>query len=303
VPYKTYMKSILFIVNPIAGSGRQRNIGKVIDKHIDRNIFDYRIVFTEKKGDGTLMARKAASEGTDVVVAVGGDGTVNEVACGLIGATSALGIIPCGSGNGLSRHLGIQMNTALAVRTLNTGKVSDMDYCTLNGRPFFCTCGVGFDALVSMQFSSSGRRGALTYIEKALGEWLKYEPAEYELETDEGVTMTQKAMLITCANANQWGNEARIAPHASLCDGMMDVTVVEPFTAVEAGPLALHLMSGTLNWSPRTKIFRCRRLHIRRREEGPAHYDGDPVILGRELDIELYPAGLRAIVPARKKRI
>lgn len=296
-------KSILFIINPIAGTGKNRNVVQAIDKHIDRNRFDYSIVFTEKKGDGTLMAREAALKGADMAVAVGGDGTVNEVACGLAGTSCALGIIPCGSGNGLSRHLGISMNRILAVKSLNTGNVMEMDYCTLDGRPFFCTCGVGFDALVSMRFSTSGRRGALTYIEKALGEWLKYKPVDYELETDEGVKMKQKAMLITCANANQWGNEARIAPHASLCDGFMDVTIIEPFTAVEVGPLALHLMSGTMNWSPRTKIFRCRRLHIRRREDGPAHYDGDPVMMGRELDIELIPAGVKVMVPARKKKI
>jgi len=296
-------KNIIFIINPIAGNGKNRSAAQVIDKHIDRNIFDYSIAFTEKKGDGTSMAREAALNGADMAVAVGGDGTVNEVASGLAGTSCALGIIPCGSGNGLSRHLGIPMNRISAVKSLNTGKIMEMDHCTLDGRPFFCTCGVGFDALVSMKFSASGRRGALTYIEKALAEWLKYKPVEYELETDEGVKMKQKAMLITCANANQWGNEARIAPHASLCDGMMDVTIIEPFTAVEVGPLALHLMSGTMNWSPRTKIFRCRRLHIRRCEDGPAHYDGDPVILGRELDIELIPAGVKVVVPARKKKI
>lgn len=300
---KIMKKSILFIVNPIAGTRRKSGIESIIDRTVDRTQFDVRLVRTGKKGDGTVFARRAAEEGTDIVVAVGGDGTVNEVACGLAGSLSALGIIPCGSGNGLARHIGIPMNVRRAVNVLNTGRTVSIDRCTLNGHPFFCTCGVGFDAHVSMCFTASGKRGFLTYIEKTIGEWMKYKPALYELETDEGMRLKQKAVLITCANANQWGNEARIAPNASLTDGLMDVTIVEPFKAVEIVPLAIHLMNGTMDRSPRTRMFRCRKLVIRHTGEGPAHYDGDPARMGEELTVELYPAGLKAVVPAGKKNI
>jgi len=193
--------------------------------------------------------------------------------------------------------------SSIAVRQINKGKVVTADYCTVNGRPFFCTCGVGFDALVSLEFSKTVRRGLVTYIEKAFQNWSRYEPVTYELETDDGTMLTEKAMIITCANAAQWGNDARIAPHASLADGLIDVTIVGPFSFLQAGTLAVELMGGTLNWSPLTKMFRCRSLKIRRPTEGPVHFDGDPTVMGTELEVKIVPQELKMLVPAKRKKI
>ncbi|MBQ0006470.1 MAG: diacylglycerol kinase family lipid kinase, partial [Alistipes sp.] len=181
--------------------------------------------------------------------------------------------------------------------------VVDVDYCTVNGHPFFCTCGVGFDAFISWKFSEAGKRGLVTYMKEAFQNWAGYSPVCYEIETDDGVHLRQTAVLITCANAAQWGNNARIAPHASLTDGLLDVTVVDPLNVLQAGPVAVHLMGGTLHWSPLTKMFKCRSLIIRRPEEGPAHFDGEPMMLGTELEVKVIPEGLKMLVPARKKNI
>lgn len=297
------MQRILFIINPKAGTRKKSRIEQEILTHIDSALYDIEIVYTGKPGDGTELAREAADKGYYAAVAVGGDGTVNEVASGLTGSDTALGIIPCGSGDGLALHIGMSRIPSIAVRNINRGKVVTVDHCTVNGRPFFCTCGVGFDALVSLQFTQSGKRGLVTYIEKALQNWAGYSPVSYRLETDDGTIIETKAMLITCANAAQWGNEARIAPHASLSDGFMDVTIVEPFNALQAGPLAVHLMSGTLHWSPLTKMFRCRSILIQRPQDGPVHFDGDPTVMGTELELKVIPQSLKLIVPAKKSKL
>jgi len=297
------MRKILFIINPKAGTRRKDRIEKDIRKYMDSSLYDVEAVYTERQGHGTELARAAADNGYYAAVAVGGDGTVNEVASGLVGSETALGIIPCGSGDGLALHIGMSRIPSIAVRHINGGKVVTVDHCTVNGHPFFCTCGVGFDALVSLQFTRSGKRGLVTYIEKALQSWVKYSPVTYELETDDGTVLKERAMLITCANAAQWGNDARIAPNASLADGLMDVTIVEPFNVLEAGPLAAQLMSGTIHWSPLTKIFRCRSLKIRRPQEGPVHFDGDPTVMGTEVEVKIVPQSLKLLIPVRKKKI
>lgn len=159
----------------------------------------------------------------------GGDGTINEIARSLVHTDTALGIIPCGSGNGLARHLHIPMEPKKALEVLNEGCLDTIDYGKINGTDFFCTCGVGFDAFVSLKFAHAGKRGLLTYLEKTLQESLKYQPETYELETENGVSK-YKAFLIACGNASQYGNNAYIAPQATLTDGLLDVTILEPFT-------------------------------------------------------------------------
>ena len=175
------MHSILFIVNPISGSGHKESALKAIERYLDRDRFNSEICYTEYAGHGAEIAREAASRGIDIVVAVGGDGTVNEIAGSLVGTETALAIIPCGSGNGLARHLQIPMNPVSAVKFINTGTIARLDHGTINGRPFFCTCGVGFDAFISMKFAEAGRRGPATYVEKTLVDGLRYKTETYRI--------------------------------------------------------------------------------------------------------------------------
>lgn len=225
----TSKKNILFIVNPISGTQGKEAIVKWIERLTDCSKYNYRICRTQYAGHAYELADEAAKKGIDIVVAIGGDGTINEVGRALIDTRTALGIIPCGSGNGLARHLGIPMDVRKAIQLINEGYSECIDYGKIDGHPFFCTCGVGFDAFVSLKFANSGKRGPLTYLENMLHESLTYKPEVYTIENSEG-TMQRKAFLIACANASQYGNNAYIAPQASLTDGLMDITILEPFT-------------------------------------------------------------------------
>ena len=148
-------------MNPISGSVKKNGIPKLIDKYIDKDRFEYNIMYTERAGHAETLARKSADSGSDIVVAVGGDGTINEVGRGLIGTDTALSILPCGSGNGLARHLSIPVNIRKSIEILNACEIHALDYCTINDHPFFCTCGMGFDAFISQKFAMSKKRGPL----------------------------------------------------------------------------------------------------------------------------------------------
>jgi YegS/Rv2252/BmrU family lipid kinase len=291
---------ILFIVNPISGTSDKRHIIDLIPKYLDSSRFQWTIRYTEHKGHAAQFVGEAIEEGMDVVVAVGGDGTVNEVARSLVHTNTALGIIPCGSGNGLARHLYIPMNPDGALEVLSDCHIESLDYGMIDEVPFFCTCGVGFDAFISDRFAKSNRRGLLTYIENTLKEGLKYKPDTYEITID-GERQTYKAFLIACANASQYGNNVYIAPHASMSDGLMDVTLMEPFTVLEAPQIAIQLFNKTINTNSRIHSFRCQHLHIKRSAPGVIHFDGDPKDAGEELDVRLIPQGIRMVVNTKEQ--
>ena len=295
-------RKVLFVYNPISGSRRLIPVLPIIEKFTNRDLYDYSIASTDHKGHATELAREYALKGYDAVSAVGGDGTVNEVGCGLIGTDTALGIIPCGSGNGLARHLGVSMDPFKAVKWLDKSVYTTIDYGTINDHPFFCTCGVGFDATVSERFSNAGSRGMLTYLESILKEIATYNNQLYKLSFDDS-SETFECFIVTCANAGQWGNNAYIAPTASLQDGLLDVVVIHPFTPIDAPLLAFQLFNKLLDKNDNVTIRKASRLTITRENEGPAHYDGDPIQLGREIRIELIPQGLKVLIPDRRRGI
>ena len=296
----TEKKRIVFVVNPISGTQGKKAILKWIDERLDRSIYDYSIVKTEYAGHATQIAANAVQEKVDVVVAIGGDGTINEIARSLVHTNTALGIIPCGSGNGLARHLRIPMEPKAAIDVLNRGHELCIDYGKINNIPFFCTCGVGFDAFISLKFADSGKRGLLTYLENTLHESLTYQPETYEIENEEG-TVKYKAWLIACGNASQYGNDAYIAPQASLTDGLMDVTIMEPFTVLDVPSLSFQLFNKTIDQNSRVKTMRAKKIKIHRVNDGVMHFDGDPLMAGKELEVEIVPAGLRVIASEKKK--
>ena len=297
------MRNILFIINPKSGTDRKIYIRQSIGRHIDTKKYDYKIRYTEYAGHAEVIAREATTAGIDIVVAVGGDGTVNEVARALIHTNTALGIIPCGSGNGLARHLQLPIDPEGAIKMINAGIIKSLDYGTMNGLPFFCTCGMGFDAFVSMKFAHSGKRGLISYIENTLRETLTYKPDTYTLRFDD-TEVQQRAFVIACANASQYGNNAFIAPAASMSDGLMDITVLEPFPPIEAPQLALQLFNGTLTTNSRVKTFKAKKVRITRKGNDPVHVDGDPLTTAQEIEVEIHPQGINMVVnpsaPARR---
>ncbi|MDR0186556.1 YegS/Rv2252/BmrU family lipid kinase [Prevotella brunnea] len=288
-------KKIIFIMNPISGSGDKDSVPEMIEKYIDKEQFDFHIETTKSAGHATEIAKKAVNENIDIVVAVGGDGTVNEVGRALVQTHTALGIIPLGSGNGLARHLAIPLNIKKGLDILNQCKIKELDYGIINGTPFFCTCGMGFDAFISMKFAEAGRRGMITYVQKVLEEGLRYKPQIYEIEDDEGVHR-YKAFLISVANASQYGNNAYIAPQASMSDGKLDVIIIQPFDVLEASQVAIELFNKTLDKNLKIKTFRAKHIRIHRNKEGVIHYDGDPIMAAADIDISMVHKGIRIVV-------
>lgn len=279
--------SALFIVNPISGKGAASK-GRIVSFLENRGC---RVVYTERAGHATLLARDF--EG-DTVVAVGGDGTVNEVASGLVGTGKVLGIIPCGSGNGLARHLGISMRYRRAYELLKGGRTASLDEGLIDGRPFFSACGVGLDAMVSESFAKAGSRGLKTYVEESFKVWHNFNPGKYTIVLD-GKEIERKAALISVNNSNQWGNGVKVAPGARTDDGQLDVTVVSMFHTVEAPFLLARLIDGTFWKSARVEHFRASEIEIRRESDGPAHCDGEYMEAGRNINISVIPGALKVI--------
>ena len=174
--YFCNMKKIVFIMNPISGTSNKAGIPDLIEKTLDHEQFSFDLYETEYAGHASELATKAKEEGADIVVAIGGDGTVNEIARTIVHSKTALGIVPCGSGNGLARHLMLPMNMRKAIEILNHCEIHELDYGLINGHPFFCTCGMGFDAFVSQKFAESGKRGPISYVENVLREGLNTNP-------------------------------------------------------------------------------------------------------------------------------
>lgn len=289
------MKHIVFITNPISGTISKAGIPELVEVHLDHARFSYEFVSTQYAGHATLLAQEAAARGADIVCAIGGDGTVNEVGRGLLGTETAMAILPCGSGNGLARHLMLPMDLKRCLDIINLDTVETLDSGVINGHPFFCTCGMGFDAFISMKFAEAGKRGLMTYVEQMLREGLSYKPETYEIEDEMG-SKTYKALLISAANASQYGNNAYIAPHASMSDGLLDVIIMQPFSLIEAPQVTLEMLNKTIDKNVNIRTFKARHVHIHRSKPGLIHYDGDPLMSDADVEIEVKPKSIRVVV-------
>ncbi|MDE7110482.1 MAG: diacylglycerol kinase family lipid kinase [Muribaculaceae bacterium] len=292
------MKALL-IVNPKSGTSAasKDSIVELARRILPDAGFELEVVYTERRGHASELASAAADSGVPVVIAAGGDGTVNETARALCYRETSLGIIPCGSGNGLARHLNLSMNPERALRTIAAGRVETIDFCTANGEPFFCTFGMGFDAAVSDRFASRpDRRGLRNYVRAAVEVFLRYKSQEYTLSTPEE-TLTERAFIVACCNASQYGNNAFIAPRASLTDGLMDVTVIHRGSWLSHALSGLQIMTGSLADSARVRFIRTSSLHISRPFAGPAHLDGEVARIGKEIDVKCNHKALRVFTP------
>jgi len=288
------MKESLFIINSISGTRSKSALPEMIDRLIDCQKFRHTTVFTQYAGHATELAA-AARDKIDLVVAVGGDGTVNEVGRALVDSSTAMGILPCGSGNGLARHLQLPMSIRKSMEIINRFKVHRLDYGMINEHYFFCTCGMGFDAFISGKFAEAGKRGPAAYLERVLSEGLKYKPETYEIKLPGGKTR-KKAFLISCANASQYGNNAYIAPQASMSDGLLDVIVMEPFDLLDAPQISMDLFNKTLDKNTKIHSIRTKSLEIHRHGDGLIHFDGDPVMTGPDISIRLVEKGINVVI-------
>ena len=296
------MKNIAFIINPISGSketqNAKRKLPRLIMQSLDSHQWLPNIMFTERPGHASELAYQFARMGFDAVVAVGGDGTVNEVAQGLKGSQTALGIIPMGSGNGFARHLNIPIRPQKAIEMLNRSEPISVDYGLANGRLFVSTCGTGFDALIADHFAGSNKRGFATYLQNVIKDVFSYQPQMYHLIGD-GLDVTHKAFMITFANANQFGYEALIAPKASVQDGLMDIMMMSSHALLGSAGLALRLFAGSIDDSHFMNTIRAKEVTLERENIGPFHIDGDPVEMEKDIHIRIVPDGLRVLVEKR----
>jgi len=290
-----------FIFNPRSGrSHRYAALPRAIRTFIAEQRLDAALVCSEHAGHAVELARAALADGCERVVAVGGDGTMNQVAQVLVGSPAALGLVPCGSGNGLALHLGIptRPRRALALLADPAARVAAIDSGTANGLPFFNVMGLGFDADISRRFNALPRRGPAAYARAGFKAFRERRSQQVTVSADDGPPATLDAFLVSVANSDQYGNRACLAPGAAVVDGRLDLVAVHPVGFWSALPLLARLFLGTFDHSPRVVRLRGTRFVVRRRASGLIHTDGETHETDASVEILVRPRSLRLVVPA-----
>ena len=295
-------EKVCLIINPVSGTESKKNIPEEVAAAFDQTKFDVIIRITGYPDHATEIAREAVKNGFNYVLTAGGDGTVNEVAKVLINTDTTLGIIPFGSGNGLARELNIPMDSEKAIDIILQGNSRTIDYGVTNGHIFFCTCGFGFDAFISDRFAEEKRRGPLGYVRNILESAVDFKSEEYEITHDEG-TITERAFVLTCANASQYGNEAYIAPGASMDDGKMNVSILKPLNALEIPQTTLQLFTKNIDKNSKMTTLITRELMIKRAKAGLMHVDGEPLQTDKDVNVKIVHKGLKVLVPSKNIKV
>jgi diacylglycerol kinase (ATP) len=288
--------NILFIINPISGGRGKLRIPDFIDKYLDKEKFSPNFVFSEYVGHAGELADEAATKNFDVIIAAGGDGTINEVATKVLKHNKILGILPLGSGNGLARFLSISKNLRYALSIINNFKIDEIDTAEFNQKCFFNLAGMGFDAHLSSVFSKDKKRGLSGYVKLGFKEVFNYKAQTYHLNID-GAEYTRKAFAISIANSSQYGNDVYIAPNASVKDGLLDVCIIKPFPIIKLPVLGYVMLRGKAESSDMIEIIKGKNIKIIREKEGAVHVDGEPLQMGVEIEAVINPLSLKVIVP------
>lgn len=292
-------KEALLIINPVSGTRSKHGLGATVKKRLKLLGIDVEIKETRGSGDAFRMASEAVEKSYSMVITAGGDGTVNETANALAFSDTVLGILPFGSGNGLARSVGVPQDTLAALKLIEAGHSLTCDRGLVNRHPFYCTFGIGFDAAVSEKFASMKRRGRITYIRSAFREFLNYRSQAYAIVIN-GKVITEKALLIAVCNAPQYGNNAYIGPKAKLTDGLLDVTVVHADNPFHTLLMSMDMFTGMLDKNRGIGTFRVPALTIVRTENGPVHLDGEPMQMGKKLDIICEKNALKVFAPEKQ---
>ncbi len=287
-----------FIFNPHSGSNRRNpHLHLRAQSFIAENDWDATVVATERPRHATELARRAVDEGCSLVVAIGGDGTMNEVASALVGTAATFGLIPCGSGNGLGRHLGIRHPGRGAFSTLLSGRPLAIDTGLVNGGPFFCAAGLGFEAVVAYRFALRSSRGFTGYLASGLGAWRSHVIERCTIHHAAGRDEVD-AFTLAISNSSQYGNDAFIAPGASVQDGQLNLTAVPRVSLPNAIPLLWGLFRGSLYRTGSVRHWVGEHFVIERSKPGWIHTDGEPRAGVARLEISVRPRSLRILVPA-----
>ena len=291
------MKKLIFIINPKAGVDRIKSIEAAVARYLDASLYEWEFTHTQYPGHGTVIARQAAERGVDVVVSVGGDGSLNDVIQGIHDTDTVLGVIPLGSGNGLARSAGLPLKLAKAIKVLNKQNIHAIDLGLVDDRRYFISnAGVGFDAVVTGEFQHSKRRGFWSYVSIIGRKVWSYRPQEWTIEVD-GLTVREKAFMITVANATQLGYNFNIAPVAMLNDGLFDVVVIRKFPKIFAGIIGLQAFTETLLNNRYVRHYQGRSVKITNPANRIMQLDGDPDPCGPDIRIEMKAKSVKLLCP------
>ena len=285
---------MLFIINPKSGIDDIKSINERIGSIMDFTRFEVEGVFTEYRGHAFKLATQAVKDQYNYVIAVGGDGTVNEVANALVNTKTVLGIVPIGSGNGLARHLKIPGDIDAAIELLNLRTEKFIDSVDINGKYFFNMAGVGFDAMIAEKFGANGKRGYAAYRNLVIKNYFNYTPSSYEIYSADTI-ISVNALLISLANGKQWGNGAIISPRSSVSDGVLDICVVSKVPLLNIPSFLRKLFSSGLESSKYIKRIKAKSAVIIQKNK-IAHFDGEVYEVGNRLEITLHHSSLCVLV-------
>jgi diacylglycerol kinase (ATP) len=290
-------KKALFIVNPFSGRKQFQNLENEIEAVCYAHQVHTIISNTKAPGHATDLAREASQNNFDLVFAVGGDGTVNEVAKGLLNSNSTMGIIPKGSGNGLARHLGIPMKPIGSLNVIGTGKSILMDTISVNGETSVNVSGIGFDGHIASLFGKSGKRGLREYVSLAATEFRKFKNFSID-GTIDGEQFSSEAFILAFANSSQFGNNATISPAASVCDGVMDICVIKKVPLLQALGFAGKMFTRRMHKSAFVKIIKAKSASFTFPNAMPLHIDGEGREASSTFTIEMRPGSLKVLAPS-----
>lgn len=279
------MEKIAFIINPKSGTRKKRRILSLIPKIFHPDRFYVGVYTTRYAGHAEELARELASF-FDVVVAVGGDGTVNEVACGLVGTGCMMGILPSGSGNGFARHIGIFGTRLHAMRRIRDGRPTPVDLIYVNGRPSINLSGIGFDALVAHEFAKSVRRGFSPYVRQTFRAFFHFYPFDVTIECD-GQTRRERVLMVAFANSAQFGFNAVLCPFSQVNDGKMELCFLRPFPFLAAPVMALRLFAKTMDRCRYIDYLQTSKAVITSKVPVPSHIDGTPFDTSQRYEVEV----------------
>lgn len=291
-------KSALFIVNKFSGGGYRPDVeGRIIEKCRDSNI-ECRIEFTQSRGHATELAQWAVEQKMDFAFAVGGDGTVNEVAQGLVGSNVVMGILPKGSGNGLARHLQLPMAFKKSLDIISHHGQEMIDTMLINGKLSVNVSGIGFDGHVAGMFANKVKRGLVGYTKLVLNEFRKFKSFEANVTMNEKTFQT-RSFIIAIANSSQFGNNAKVAPQASVCDQLIDVSFIQKIPVTQAAGFASKMFTGKLDRSRYVDIYRSQKLTIHLNEPIAFHIDGEALGAADTFEAMIKPASLKVLIPIK----
>ena len=291
-------RKIVFIINPVSGVMEKDNVIDVIESLFHDSGLDYNVRFTTKAGHAVSICNEEIEKGANTIIAVGGDGTINEIAGVLKDTAIVMGIIPSGSGNGLARHLHISMNIRKAIKLVLKNNIKKIDTASINDELFVSIAGVGFDALVARKFAKSRRRGFISYLKIVTEKYPKYKPKEYEIRFDNHIEKV-KALFITFNNSDQFGYNTAIAPHASVSDGFLDLCIAQKPPIVAIPRLANLLYWRKIDQSKYISTYKSKEFTVNTPKSNWVNVDGEPRRLGKELKVRIYPESLNVIVPEK----